>query len=444
MKNEEIFMHTKNDYSNASIFLFLISMYSIGTVSAIIVSWTFTLLLLILAIGAVLIIANHVKHNSINSYAAAWSLITIVCLLSTMHGGSKIGLFFYILCAILLLCSSHIDSSSIVKGLKLLVFFGIVFSVGCYWQYLFPDQYYSILFPHFGSFYQESISRQFTYHKMCTGFTSQTAVVAQFIIMGIMAMIYYYLPKIKDKKKGAITKFILIIVPFIFLIGGLLLTGKRSPILNFAVAYFVVDIFTVKRSKRFSHLMRILIFVCIVGLILYFIAPLFSESRNSIVRLMEFSTEGADTHTAEEGDFSNGRLFLAGLAINEFLDNPIWGIGWGKFAIIYDISGAHNIYLQLLCECGIIGFIIVIGAMFYILLKTYKMLRFSFTYKLQGIVLILKCSLFIQIYILVYGFLGNPIYDQNYLLMYVFGLLLGSNASANLNRSQLLYPKIIS
>lgn len=418
-------MHAKEYWSSVGISLFLIAMYSIGTISAIMASWTFTLSLLFLSL-CIIRYANNTHR--INFIASDWILITMVCCFTTIYGASFLCLLFYILCAILLIISSEIDGDSLYRSLKLIKVFGIIFAVGCYWQFLFPGQYFSILYPHFGYDYQQSITRQFAYNKMCTGFTSQTAVSVQFIIMGIMSVLYGNFHKNESYRWTDILELII-------LTGGLLLTGKRSPILNFSIAYFVVFWITVKRGQRFRRLLQGCAFLCVIVLILLFVVPSNTEfeSRNTFVRLMESAAEDS-----EGGDISNGRFVLAAVALSYFSDNPMSGIGWGKFAELNDITGVHNIYLQLLCECGLFGFIIVVGAMMHMYIKTIKILKDIRLKKAYTLTSITKCSVFIQTYILTYGFFGNPIYDQNYLLMYVFGLLLAFPAIKELRKHKSL------
>lgn len=410
-------MRTVNKYSYISILLFLVAMYSIGTISAITESWTITLFMLFVSLGFYFFMTIQTKRIIITPIAVAWIFVTLICFSTVTYGVLSSGIIFYGISAVLLIYSSYTDPSSLYKSMKILKLAGILFAIGCYWQYTFPDQYYSWLFPQFGSSYHESITRQFTYNKMCTGFTNQTAVSAQFIILGIMAVIYSDLANKKQKKTW------ISIIELIILAGGLFLTGKRSPILNFGIAYFAVDICTIKRSKLFGRLLLTCALIGILILAVIYLAPLFSESesRNAIVRLMEFNSDVEDG-----GDFSNGRLFLAAIALSYFLDNPIIGIGWGKFGALNDITGVHNIYLQLLCECGVIGFIIAVWSMLYIYRKTISMLKLASRLRLHELTILIKCSVFIQSYILIYGFLGNPIYDQNYLLMYIYGLIISS------------------
>ena len=70
--------------------------------------------------------------------------------------------------------------------------------------------------------------------------------------------------------------------------------------------------------------------------------------------------------TSQESDISNGRTPLYGLAVREWSNSPIIGGGWGHYISTshkefgwsagVDYIHTHNDYLELLCDCGIIGF----------------------------------------------------------------------------------------
>ena len=56
------------------------------------------------------------------------------------------------------------------------------------------------------------------------------------------------------------------------------------------------------------------------------------------------------------------RFYFWGIAWRLFLTSPLFGIGWGKFADFGTdrIFNVHNLYLQLLCETGVFGFLLII------------------------------------------------------------------------------------
>lgn len=403
----------KNLITRLGVLILLLAMYSIGTISAITVSWTFPCTLLIISVVFFAGYSLLRRKLYANSISCAWILVTVVCLFGTIRGGSFIDLFFYIIATLVLFFSSNLESDALYGGIRLFGLFGLFFAIGCLWQYFFPDQYYAHLYPLFGVTYQTSIRRQFTFHGMCTGFTAQTAVAAQFIVLGLMGLVYGY-SSIQRRSKRIIQ-----IMEILVLAYGLILTGKRSPILNLFVSFILVDMLTVKRSKRAKRVMSIFLGLVIVGLIIYFIFPFFSNSGSSVARIFDYLN-------SDDADISNGRFTLYSLALGEFLQHPFIGIGWGEFGALYDTTGTHNIYLQLLCECGIFGFLIVAGVMIFSFFKTIQALKHQANMQDDKSATLLKCSVFIQTYLLIYGFFGNPIYDYNYFLMYIYGLMIAA------------------
>lgn len=402
----------KISFVKLALLFLLLSMYSCGTISSMRESWTITMVLLGLSMAFWVFNFLILGMKKISVLEIPWFVLTLSCIFGAFRGVVNTMPLFYTICLIMLLTCGESKNKYLLSSLKWFDFFGVFFAFGCYWQYLFQKQYYKILFPLFSEYYQQNIRRQFTYHKMCTGFTSQTVITAGFIILGIMSLLYTY-----SSKKTKIEKFNTII-KIVFMSGGLLLTGKRSPLLNISAAIIVVDMITVKRGKKTSRFLGILLGIVVALLVLYFAAPLFSDTRNSITRIFEYANKD------DVSDVANGRLVLYMNAFKLFLEHPIIGVGWGRYSQMYDISGAHNIYLQLLCECGVVGALLCMMGIIFVLFRTIKMLKKSTNYNsLSDRTVLLKCSVFIQVYILVYGMFGNPIYDRNYLLMYFIGVL---------------------
>ena len=407
----------KPTLEEAGILLFLLSMYSIGTVSSITVSWTFTLLLL--GSATLLLFLNYALDGGkeFSTAVIGWAVLTAFCGIGFLRGSPKTLFVFYMLCLVILAVSSMININTLRDSFKWIKVFGLFFAFGCYWQYLFPNQYYSFLYPRFGAYYQKSIRRQFTFHKMCTGFTSQTAVAAEFIVLGLMIVLYSDMQGTRQRDKA------IAIAELIVLAGGFLLTGKRGPLLCLISTIIIVDLLTRKRSKRGSRLLNFAMGAVIAATVVYFFAPLFSGSRNSIVRFIETISE------QDIGEISNGRIALSSTALSEFRNHVLFGIGWGKFSRLYDITGVHNIYMQLLCECGLVGAIPCIIGLFVPFFQTVRIARTALHTGNETIIAVLRCSLFMQYYILVYGLFGNPIYDENYLLMYLLGLVFSISAN---------------
>ena len=85
------------------------------------------------------------------------------------------------------------------------------------------------------------------------------------------------------------------------------------------------------------------------------------------------------TNTLESGDKERNYIWF--LAIKLFSDNPLLGIGLGGFADYYpENPWPHNIILELLCECGLMGLIcFLLITIIYIVKQRIKMKHLTHT-----------------------------------------------------------------
>ena len=113
-----------------------------------------------------------------------------------------------------------------------------------------------------------------------------------------------------------------------------------------------------------------------------------------------------------------------------FKSNPLFGIGLYSTDTILGMTG-HNIYIQLFCENGIFGALVWLALLF-------RSLKLVIKNKLNNdIVAFSRISI---LFILAYGFLGNPIYEiQTLFLLFICTTVL--ERSFVENRAQILNIK---
>ena len=123
------------------------------------------------------------------------------------------------------------------------------------------------------------------------------------------------------------------------------------------------------------------------------------------------------------------------LAIEEFVNNPIVGLGWqgyrysyaenlfvagnyagGEYLEGFKYLDTHNVYLQVLCETGIIGFVFFLMAIILPLLTALRLVRIYLNDHNVVLIRQLAFSIGIQIFMLVYCFTGCCINDITFLI----------------------------
>lgn len=195
---------------------------------------------------------------------------------------------------------------------------------------------------------------------------------------------------------------------------ALLLTSKRAHLL-FGVATLIVVYYVVNPEKRLLKSFKLMMAAAAALIGLNFLMDYVPD----IARVFErFQTAGSD-------NASLLRILMWDRACSIFNQNPILGIGWygfryksGLSALTGATAGCHNIYLELLCETGLLGFCVFIMAMASSIVITWKNINYlshqERDVELTSIKLALSVSFAIQFFVLLYGMTGNPIYDSTF------------------------------
>lgn len=190
---------------------------------------------------------------------------------------------------------------------------------------------------------------------------------------------------------------------------ALLLTGKRAHTLFTIMACATLYILH-SREKISKKAIKFFgaIAIAIIGIII--LSMFVPQILNVLTRFEE---------SAGKGELLSGREPFYELALRLWKNNILFGNGWGAFSyyfhfelysseFVYDYLDAHNVYLQLLCECGIIGLLFFISIAIYAISKTGKLITFMQDEKKYFYLLF---SFAFQLFFLLYCFSGNPLYD---------------------------------
>lgn len=199
---------------------------------------------------------------------------------------------------------------------------------------------------------------------------------------------------------------------------GIFMTGKRGPLVFTVLALGIVYILAEKihTQKGFLRIMkRVLLLVLFVVLSYVFVPQVRSLVNRFLMNLNNVNK------------YTSGRVeFMWIYAVQQFIEHLFFGIGWRGFRyLIPSLAGinandAHNIYLQVLAETGIVGAAIVFCFFVYAWYAGYKAMRLQdkFGALTDSQTSTLKVSLSYQTFFLLYGLSGNPLYDEQCFVPY--------------------------
>ena len=295
-----------------------------------------------------------------------------------------------------------------VKGL---VVVGFVFSMATFLFFLEPNIYINSVVPRLADYLQETAIVMMRTNRY-PGLTGHYSTNGTYLAIGLGAIASLILAKKNNERKSGC--YILATL----VIGALLLIGKRAHLVFSVASVFGVYWFCNDRDKvnRFIKLIGLLI----IGSVLLVIAI------NQIPALNNTFSRFAET--AKSGDFLMSRGLFYAEAITQFKQHPIFGCGWKTMVNLIE-HDVHNIYLQLLAETGIVGFVVFCGLFVYGIYIAVKLLRcvsFSKEALSESDRIMICFSGYYVFFFILYGFTGNPLYDEQpfYIFMIAYGILM--------------------
>ena len=289
----------------------------------------------------------------------------------------------------------------------------IFFAVGVMIQSLIPSVY-SVIIQLFPPHIRNSLRSGLSGVGKIKGFTTNPGFTAGYIVAGIFAVYAFGLRDYNIRKRNLVTILLLFV--------ALLMTRKRGPLLFMVLTIAIVQILPERGTKRFKKLWFGL--MSVLAIIVFFL--LFQDILAQIPLLSRMVVSIQGFLSGE--DVTNGRSRLTIWALQLFRRNPVYGIGWGRYrtttignATLTKSLDTHNVFLQLLCETGIIGF----AAFTLVFVLSWNMTRKGYCDcirtedpNLKKWAQPLFFSFAFQTYFLLYCLTGNPLYDQFYQILY--------------------------
>ncbi len=233
------------------------------------------------------------------------------------------------------------------------------------------------------------------------GINIQTAANAYFI--AIFIGITFVRIVLKPKQKVNI---ILLMIAII----ALFITAKRGILIFTLVSMIFVYIFLLNKNKK--DIFKYLIILMLIGTIGYIAVINIPETQIIFDKF---------TRLEEANDVLNGRDYLWKQSLNVFSENKVFGAGIGYVNFLLG-DAPHNIYIQLLSETGIIGFITYIMAIISSLLISLKKASVVLKQKDESNKIYCSFSIFMQLLFITYGFTGNPLFSNIFFTPYIIAI----------------------
>lgn len=366
-------------------------------------------LIVIMALGfAAILLFSKVNFKCITGYEAGWILAYFVFIIFRNSrlaiGEFDINILYYgYLIIIMIILRNKIEW--IPSLIRFLYFIAIVHACATIVFKLYPP-----LFNFYASnfvspiYYSEVVARynagQIT--GLCVNYGVNAGIIA--LGTGISALYFIF-----DDRKKMRSMFLTL-----FLLFGLLLTGKRSPAIFTVASIFIVYMISAKKrlSKKVFNLLFIITFLLVVSPLVTAVIPQLSVFFDRLLDKQDWMTLGGRTELYDE-------------ALRLFKNHKLFGNGWMSYFVetentigrVYEAQYsrmmAHNIYLQLLAETGIIG----LSTFLYLFLcKVITISKRILNISIDSLCgqeysKYIACLLYLLIFFLLYGFSGNPLYD---------------------------------
>lgn len=292
--------------------------------------------------------------------------------------------------------------------------FGKFYVVGSYFAALFPSAYVRYIIPIITTNPQKvNLLLNWAKQGCWAGFTEHYSTNAMYLVFMLAILLRKaYILGINSKTNMARINYFWILLTFV----ALLMTGKRAHCI-FSIFALVIVYYVLSPKDSVTKVFKIVLAISSGGVTIIMLSTVMPNILNVVNRFVD---------TMQSGDVTLGREKLYALALQLFAANKFIGIGWQHFKYIsptvlnsaYTTIHAHNVYLQLLCETGIIGFSIFLIFFLYNLIETVRLRRVRKQFDELSCATLLF-SIFMQIFFLLYAFSGNPLYDIQMLFPYM-------------------------
>lgn len=211
-----------------------------------------------------------------------------------------------------------------------------------------------------------------------------------------------------------------------FLLLAMLVLGRRGELLAalLAVAILVLALCTRRRRRQ------LLVGGALLAAAAAVLTMLFLPQLKQVAVLERYIVTVEKLLSGQ--DVTTGRMTLYQIAWQAFLEHPILGIGWDQFYTlvppsyqnipVLPIEDVHCVYLQFLCETGIVGTVLLTVPLFYLFLTTVRLMKAAKYMEDPSVLRFAVFSFLLQFFLLFLG-LYDPSF-QKAVFWYIYTLAL--------------------
>ncbi len=444
MKNRRLIVVTnsgvKINLTILSVFLFLLYPYFNSITKLIYRRESIAQGTLILSVILLLITADKIR---LEQWTGLWFAIIYLCVFRNydLRNGNIYSCIQFVVCILMLILLS---TKSEWEGfsLKLIYIFSIMHLIFGFFFYINKNIFINYIIPtfHLDEYWEGRLMEMLDLGYM-VGMTTHYSTLGMYLAIAFVLGITYLL-NIKITGIGRVP----VIIFTIMTSAAFMLNGKRGPFIFTVVSSIFVYLVFYSRVSVKTLLKWFFYALLITG-----VTILAFQKIPALSTL--FNRFGGGEGSLN--DYTSDRIDLLWIpAIKMFWQQPIFGLGWRGFrytfqeySSMYQMNDTHNIFLQLLCETGIVGFLLVMTAFFTAYYRTAKLLyslkKKQDTFRAETR-LYLCFSIMVQTFFLLYGLTGNPLYDRIfYLYVIAYALMVSAErrikiVSPSINKSYAL------
>lgn len=365
-----------------------------------------TLLVVILILSEIgMIVLAKTMTFSIERHFIPYLIIALIILVNLRPNGyiqdQPFYLFSMLNCLFIMNFCKPSDSDRDVVS-SILITVAVLVATLVYLSRLMPTLYENTYLSIISSF-----SREYNHWIMAQGYSGaiggSIGRTALYITVGEAFSISRYLTN-KAKKDLFLS---------IFLFISLIFVGRRGELLAVSIAVLLTYYGFVSghKKQRIILLSLAALVILFVGYFLIATNIITYSGNNRILQSVFLLIHGEDV--------TNGRTLLYAVTWKSIKQHPIFGIGWGGARTIVreilpnDVN-VHNIYLQCLCEVGLIGTLFGLIMVMDIFRNRYRIFK---TYVGTSKGKYVTAAFFISVFIALFGIFDNPIFQDEFWLL---------------------------